>query len=255
MRYEIYTNGFFFFFRVISYLNERNVSNIRLSLDGTSNEIHDSFRNCKGSFEKVIEATKLLKLHNIPFEINTMIHKRNNSIVDFQKFVTDNIGDVHVVYDYILNMGNAVENYEEVGVDIEEYCDAYVEFYRKRLNEGLKFDVNSKRFCGIGYDFLYITATGLMKICSSVGDKENIGNIFKEGIEECWLSNSAQCYKNIQCENYSMCQYKEVCKGGCRSRGQILGEKNTLSSPDVIYCNIFSKLFSNSSETMKKAIE
>ncbi len=243
MQCEIYTNGYFLNEEMISFLKAKNVANIRLSLDGISKEIHDSFRGCRGSFDKVIEAAKLLKHYNIPFEINTMIHKGNSSIIDVEHFVKNTIGNVHVVHDYVLNMGNAVSNYKDIGLDIDQYSNACVEHYKKQLEAGLSFDTKAKHFCGIGNNFLYITAKGLLKICPSVRDEYNIGNIFENSIENCWNSEQAEYYENIQCERYTLCPYKDICKGGCRSRGALLNNGHKLTSPDTVFCDIFSKLF------------
>ena len=118
------------------------------------------------------------------------------------------IGNVHVVHDYVLNMGNAVSNYKDIGLDIDQYSNACVEHYKKQLEAGLSFDTKAKHFCGIGNNFLYITAKGLLKICPSVRDEYNIGNIFENSIENCWNSEQAETASSFR--NMDACLHRSV---------------------------------------------
>jgi radical SAM protein with 4Fe4S-binding SPASM domain len=48
-----------------------------VSLDDSVAEGHDLFRGVKGSFERTIEALKILRKHRVPFGINCCLHKNN----------------------------------------------------------------------------------------------------------------------------------------------------------------------------------
>ena len=50
-----------------------------ISLDDSSAEGHDLFRGVKGSFQRTIEALKLLQKHGVEYGINCCLHKRNLS--------------------------------------------------------------------------------------------------------------------------------------------------------------------------------
>lgn len=242
IQYTVYTNGYLLNEKMILFLKQNNVSNIRISLDGFSEHIHDTFRNFKGSYNKIIEASKMLIYYKLPFEFNSMLHKYNNDILKFQHFVENEIGNIKIIFDYILNIGNAKNLYNDFGLELDDFCDIYSNYLKELLVKGLKFDTNQKKYCGIGCNYIYITAEGLVKICPTVDDSVNIGNINTHLLFDIWQSKKMAPYYNMHCENISKCKFSLLCKGGCRCRGQLFSPDKNFYFPDLVYCKIFKNL-------------
>jgi len=61
----------------IRKFKESGLSRIAISIDGSCNEIHDSFRGVKGSFAWTLRAINHCLLEEIPLQINTTVTKHN----------------------------------------------------------------------------------------------------------------------------------------------------------------------------------
>lgn len=75
---------------------------VQLSLDGLNPETHDSFRNVKGSWNRVIEAIKNFQKAGVYTGISTTVTKRNkDEIPDMIKFLNDLNVDWFMLYNFI----------------------------------------------------------------------------------------------------------------------------------------------------------
>lgn len=62
---------------VIAKMKESGVKMISLSIDGSTDEIHDSFRQVPGAYDLALRNIKLAKEGGMPFRINTTVTKHN----------------------------------------------------------------------------------------------------------------------------------------------------------------------------------
>ncbi len=69
--------GYFINPETIARLKESGISRISLSIDGSSAESHDAFRQVPGAFDKVIAAARMCTEHGLEFQVNTTVHKGN----------------------------------------------------------------------------------------------------------------------------------------------------------------------------------
>lgn len=77
MRYDILSNGSLVDEEMASFLYSTGRCNgVQVSIDGSSAEIHDSFRG-PGTFVKSIEGIEVLRKHNLPVSIRVTIHRQN----------------------------------------------------------------------------------------------------------------------------------------------------------------------------------
>ncbi|MCX8070306.1 MAG: radical SAM protein, partial [Thermodesulfovibrionales bacterium] len=77
LRMCLATNGSLVTEETCSKIKETGIKIVSMSLDAASEELHDEFRDQKGSFKGVLNAIKLFKKHNIEFIINSSFTKRN----------------------------------------------------------------------------------------------------------------------------------------------------------------------------------
>src|SRR3989304_677573 len=71
------TNGTLIDDDVCKNMKRSGINMVSLSLDGSTPEIHDNFRNEKGAFEGALRGIEYLKKHQIDFLINSSFTKRN----------------------------------------------------------------------------------------------------------------------------------------------------------------------------------
>jgi len=71
------TNGSLVTDEVCGRLKEAGIKMVSLSLDGSTAEVHDNFRDQEGAFDGAVRAAGLFRKHGIPFLINSSFTKRN----------------------------------------------------------------------------------------------------------------------------------------------------------------------------------
>jgi AdoMet-dependent heme synthase len=71
------TNGSLVTDAVCEKIKASGIKIVSMSLDGSSPEVHDDFRNEKGAFAAVMRAAALFKKYGIEFIINSSFTKRN----------------------------------------------------------------------------------------------------------------------------------------------------------------------------------
>ncbi len=69
----------------IADLRRRGLMRLAVSLDGSTAEIHDSFRGVRGSYERTLNAIRWAREEGLPVQINTTLTRRN--LKDFDSMV------------------------------------------------------------------------------------------------------------------------------------------------------------------------
>lgn len=75
---DLLTNGALITEKVLTRLEDSNIFNVQVSIDGIG-ETHDSFRGKKGTYERAINAIKLLRDANYNVSISSTVTKQNMS--------------------------------------------------------------------------------------------------------------------------------------------------------------------------------
>jgi SynChlorMet cassette radical SAM/SPASM protein ScmE len=92
MRYSILSNGTLITDEMASFLADTGrCSLVQVSIDGSSPEIHDSFRG-KGNFERAIRGIKILQAHGVGVHVRATIHK--NNVRDLENIAKLLLGDI-----------------------------------------------------------------------------------------------------------------------------------------------------------------
>ncbi len=226
----------------IEKLKKHNIKRIVTSLDGFSDELHDSFRGLKGSRQKVVDNIKLLKENNISVLVNVVIGDHNihevDDLINYLKF------DLQVDYspDIILPLGRGSDlldqnNYVEV-VGYLKYLQATDE--RCSIKNIGKFDPLPQSHCGIANKFIYITNDGHGALCPSLTYRENkdfcFGNLREKSLSDIWKELTRR-YGKINCKKVDECKAIDKCSGGCRARAYSL--YGSIEGPDQSYCSLY----------------
>lgn len=124
---KILTNGFYLNDFHVDLMKKANMS-VSLSLDGITPDIHDSFRGCKGAYEKTIEAMRLLGAAGVFYGVTVTITGKN--INDLERFFE--VASSYKAHDITFGVIDAVGRAESEHA--EEYFpedDELEKMYRK----------------------------------------------------------------------------------------------------------------------------
>jgi radical SAM protein with 4Fe4S-binding SPASM domain len=233
----IVTNGTLFNRDNLLHLIDSGIDEIRVSLDGISEEIHNAHR--PKSFHKVMKALEDLENIAAPVVISMTVTSNNeHHIMEMADFV--------VKRGFRLNFSPAVPagraarkkqllpNYEEIVrqiVNVEEKYD--LGFLNIEDSQGFR------RFtCGLGGNSLYVNLKGDVAPCNKFAKTEHLkANVFKEGLFEILRSeNTKEIQLSVdEIELCSDCPIRYVCGGPCRASSYFFSGRLDGYSPDCRY--------------------
>ncbi len=229
-------------------MKESGIKMVSLSLDGSTAEVHDDFRNVKGAFDGMIRAAGLFKKHSIPFLINSSFTKRNQDEIPKVYKLAKELGATAWYMFMIVPTGRGEDMMEELTpADVyEEILEWHYEmekneddilvrptcaphYYRvvlqKKKESGddfkrrtLNFSTGGAKGCLAGQLISLIDVDGNVLPCSYF--PLEAGNIRKQSFKEIWedskLFNDLRDFKSYK-GTCGACEYVNVC-GGCRAR-------------------------------------
>lgn len=248
LRMCLATNGTLVTDDVCDKIKASGIKMVSLSLDGSTEDIHDDFRNQRGAFAGTINAAGLFKKHGIEFIINSSFTKRNQEEIPKVYNLAKELGATAWYMFMIVPTGRgedlmneliSKDDYEEVlewhyqmekdekDMLVRPTCAPH--YYRvvlqKSKEEGTKFERRTLKFstggakgCIAGQLIALIDVDGNVLPCSYF--PKPAGNIRKESFKEIWgnsdLFKELRDFKKYKGKCGS-CEYITVC-GGCRAR-------------------------------------
>jgi len=248
LRMCLATNGTLVTPEICSKIKEAGIKMVSLSLDGSTAEIHDNFRNQPGAFEGTMNAARLFREHGISFLINSSFTKRNQHDIKNVYRLAKEIGATAWYMFMIVPTGRGEEIMSELisPEDYERLLEWHYEmeknekdmlvrptcaphYYRVKMqlakrdgerleHRTLKFSTGGSKGCLAGQLICLIDVDGNVLPCSYF--PLAAGNIRKEPLEKIWSESSLfrelrdfSSYKGA----CGACEYIRVC-GGCRAR-------------------------------------
>lgn len=248
LRMCLATNGTLVNDEVCEKIKSSGIRIVSLSLDGSTKEVHDNFRNEKGAFDGTINAARLFKKHGIEFIINSSFTKRNQEEIPKVYRLAKELGATAWYMFMIVPTGRgeeimneliSKEDYEEIlnwhyQMEKEEQemlvrptCAPH--YYRiviqKSKEEGskfqrrtLKFSTGGSKGCIAGQLICLINVDGDVLPCSYF--PMPAGNIRERSFKDIW--ENSELFKELR--NFKAykgrcgtCEFINVC-GGCRAR-------------------------------------
>lgn len=130
------TNGYYLDKTYVDKLCQYNWYWIQVSLDSYRPDIHDKIRGKRGSFNKAIEALRLLKCAGLPAAISTVICKDNIDDIDGICRIAYTLGIDLVMFSPVLPVGRAFKNkYLELDYSLQKKLDVSVEKAAKKFSD------------------------------------------------------------------------------------------------------------------------
>lgn len=249
-------------------IKDSGIKIVSLSLDGSTEEIHDNFRNEAGAFSGTVNAAKLFKKHGIEFIINSSFTKRNQEDIPRVYRLAKELGATAWYMFMIVPTGRgedimdeliSKENYEEIlewhyqmekgekDMLVRPTCAPH--YYRVVLQqskeEGIKFEKRTLKFstggskgCIAGQMICLITVDGDVLPCSYF--PKSAGNVREQSFKDIW--ENSELFKELRdFKKYrgrcGSCEYINVC-GGCRARAYSLSGDYLAEEPFCGYMPI-----------------
>ncbi len=231
------SNGYLLTKDIAKEIKKAGFTSVGISIDSPEEEIHDTFRNKKGSFRKALEALENLANEGVKSTISMVVCKLNHK--DFHKLIPI-AKEFRVKQLYLHNYkcsGMGYKNMEKLDLTPLEWK----EFYKNALQ--IKQEHNEiiisfddpimhllpeyierplVRGSTCGKLSLNIHSNGDITPCGFMSVK--IGNVLKDNIVKLWKeSETLNLLRNPvpqgKCKN---CSIYENCLGGCKARAYIL---------------------------------
>lgn len=229
------TNGLALTEKRFKSLIDSGLGSITVSLDGFETA-HNWLRNNKKSFQKAIEAIKLIvKQPNLVYDIVTCVNRKNiNDLDKFKEFLID-IGVKNWRIFTIFPTGRAKTNSflkitDEQFVDLMEFikncrkenkinvsysCEGFLGNYENEVRDGYFF-------CHAGIHIGSVLVDGSISACPNINYSFIQGNIYQDDFMDVW-NNKFQIMRDRSWKKKGICMNCEVQKW-CNGNGIHLHE-------------------------------
>lgn len=235
------TNGLLLTSKMIDQLVAIPNFSIQISIDGSSPQVHDSFRGLKGSFERSLQAIKMCRKREMDISISMTLTKYNFKEVSEVINLGRQLKVPTIKLRRFVANGRGFENLSLLDLSSEEMRNL-VDFYLQKkkilqdelvlILEQAPFAILSwkerihllqkakKRICGgcsAGNAICVIDPVGNVRPCPSLA--VNVGNVRDADLSTVW--ESSEILKRLRDRNNlkgrcGICSYKNIC-GGCRA--------------------------------------
>jgi radical SAM protein with 4Fe4S-binding SPASM domain len=238
LRMVMATCGYLVNKNTMAELKKAGIKVLYFSLDGSSAETHDKFRQAEGAFDAVINAAGIAKKAGVRFQINATINKINidevRGIIElarrlgaycFNAFIlvptardekmADEILDP-ILYEVLLN--ELLRLKVESDIDVKVACGPqFARLCEQRRAKKLLGKVNG---CMGGRTFGFISSRGDVQTCGLLD--VSAGNLIENDFDFAGIWCESELLKKIRSTsdykgNCGMCEFVGIC-GGCRAR-------------------------------------
>lgn len=248
LRMCLATNGMLVTDEICKKIKNSGIRIVSLSLDGSTEKVHDNFRDVKGAFKAMTNAARLFKENGIEFIINSSFTKRNQEEIPKVYKLAKELGATAWYMFMIVPTGRGEEIMNELisKEDYEELLEWHYQmekgekdmlvrptcaphYYRVVLQKSkdekakfqrrtLKFSTGGAKGCIAGQLICLLDVDGNVLPCSYF--PKSAGNVKEQSFKDIWenspLFRDLRDFKSYKGKCGS-CEYINVC-GGCRAR-------------------------------------
>lgn len=220
------TNGFLLSSERLRSLHEAGLGSITISLDGFKEE-HEWLRGVKGSFDRAVEAIRLVtQVPTLIYDVVTCVNQRNIDVLaDLQNFlyelgvrywrlfVIDPIGRAKEHEELFLtslqlhSLLTFIENERKKGkMRVSFGCDGFLGRYETKVRDGFFF-------CRAGIHVGSVLSNGDIGACPNIHRGFVQGNIYRDHFMKVW-ENKFEVFRNRERKGIcSDCRVWKWCRG------------------------------------------
>ncbi|MGD2096685.1 MAG: heme b synthase [Desulfobacterales bacterium] len=246
LRMVMAVNGTLVTEKIVRQMVDSGIQRISVSIDGSSAEFHDRFRQVKGAFEGTLRGIELIKNAGLEFQINTTITKTNLDQIPAIQNLAIELGAVaHHIFllvptgrgKYIVDQAIDAAEYErtlnwfydqraQAPLQLKATCAPhYYRILRQRAKkDGISVNFQTHgldavtRGCLGGIGFCFISHRGIVQPCGYLD--LNCGDVRQSSFGDIWHQSDIflelRDYDKLK-GKCGPCEFKRVC-GGCRAR-------------------------------------
>lgn len=231
-RWGMVSNGYLVDEQIVEKAKNSGMKTADISIDGIE-EVHDEFRNKKGSYKRAINAVELfLKADFLrPLRITTTVHKKNINILDQMYDVFSSLGIANWRLLSVEPIGRSIDS--DIMLSKDEFYRMLRFIKQKRQNKSkIKLTYGCSHFlgdefedevrdhffyCNTGINIGSILHNGDIFVCPNVPREKNLiqGNIKNDSFSEVW-KNKFDYFRDknrTKCDKCNNCEYWEECLG------------------------------------------
>jgi len=220
-------------------LADSGLDSAQISIEATTEALHEKIVQRKGVFQKSINSVRLLRESGIHTHTNTTLSRMNrNDVLNLPAFVKNELGSDKFSMNLMIPCGTAAINdklvipYSRVGDIVKKIQDLsrkeQVEFmwyspvpmcFFNTVSHGL-----GNKGCSACDGLLSISPKGEVLPCSSY--EEPVGNLLEQDFNTIWQSDKAILFrkKGLAPETCRSCSNFSICNGCCPLYWQHVGE-------------------------------
>ncbi len=107
---SVITNGYLLDEKTVLDLKKFQRLKLRISLDGHTEDLHDALRQVPGSFQRAVDAARLMASHGVMFEISSCVTPANLGSMEQMVELAHELGAMNIVFDMLVASGRAAKN-------------------------------------------------------------------------------------------------------------------------------------------------
>ncbi len=201
-------------------LRSLKVDEIQVSIDGLESA-HDAIRGA-GMFQRSMSAVRQALEAGFDVSVSTMVHRYNLGDFDVLEQLFKNMGIKDWAVDVPCRSGR-LNDHAEILVGPGEGG--------RLLGYGFGAGLHSSgQGFGCGLHLMAALADGTLAKCTFYGDRP-LGTI-DQGLRAAWQKMEPILLRDLSCD----CEYREVCRGGCRYRAELAEGKG---GKDLYRCMLY----------------
>ncbi len=211
---SIITNGTLIdedFIKKIKPLKNKVIFSI--SLDSYREKEHEMKSGIKGSFQKAVDAIKLIAKENMIVKASMAVDEKNWNQIEDTLLFAKSIGATKFTYSPIIPVGRAHNKKGLFGANIpvskvadyEKYLiDTYSDFLHI-LDGYSQQELNSPGGCGIGHRTFVMNPQGDIRLCATF-ENGVIGNVLKQPLKDVFSNSVCELSAQITPPTFEVCK-------------------------------------------------
>ena len=252
------TNGYGLSKEFCKNLSDVQIDQVDVSLDHADADLHDQFRGQPGAHGSAIRTIDTLMQYEVPTAVTSVISSWNFDFFLELNSLVQKIGVTMFKADAFIAIGRGEMNLALTPMQFKWLYDFFIQGHDSHMlhetfSDKFDFLYDQKRYrenildailgyrgvpiCEAGITRCTITAQGTVLPCSYFCTPEfYAGNVRSLPLDEIWHNSevlSTMRKRNDFEGTCTSCEYKTICRGGCRARAYFMG--NAPRGPDP-YC-------------------
>ena len=204
IRVSLDTNGLLLNEKLVVDLKKSGIANINISLDSSSEFLHDALRKKQGCFQSAIRGIQLCVKYKIPCLISTYASKRSIKGNDLKKIIElakkMKVNGVKILFPILSGKWREADE-EKLNSIEEEYVNSFLDPLFVYIEDALEMvKKNGKGCSALERNLVYISPSGDIQPCPAI--PITFGNIREANIKEIVERMS----KHVFFKRYKSCQ-------------------------------------------------